>query len=662
MVGNPDLKIVDDFASTIDSDEKVMLSSNTSSRLYDDKDPFPIVNLDEEESTTVAVGAKKKRKRLVKVSEKKKKKADVVASKSTAQGENIVAPAMEKTSAPPATEKVTTPQVEGGPPQMVCRFLVEDAMYSGMAADIEEVNMAARKYGAHKVAVAGLKRFNRDMPIKAKWFKQFLKESPKKTMHEALIKVLNKLSSEQLPLWESLCEALVKMGASEDTTMFLGDPATVLSKGPSEEEPIPEVLDEYIGIELEEEDDEASKEDVDDTGNSGVQKNAGETSQSHHKDEVLARVQHMISIRMRRFISVMDMLKERTRKVELLMEYISELQNLLLDHNVDFPSFENPEEVVDPRTKSSREELLLRVHTQDKEIIDLKDKLNQIFELLWRILTMDMERLRIMVMILNMETILHIKKIRTLGTICFQILTMVVIIKGIHFMLGTILVSAYMSPKMLSCLERIDKLMDDIEKKNASYFSQEDCYHSNASVYQPPPSQPTLRELAARQPTLRKLAALQSSPCQPTLRQLGSSYQQPPAQPQLTVREAALRDFQSEKGQQLIEEVNQYRLSVGLPEYDPIGNLLKLNKNEKISEDNSLVQSPHPPSQTELEYEELEETKEINRPDILSSPDSSSIYIVVKHDSLILRVGDKNVDTCGHMWSSKSLILGTTSP
>ncbi|CAI9099148.1 OLC1v1035925C1 [Oldenlandia corymbosa var. corymbosa] len=204
--------------------------------------------------------------------------------------------------------------------------------------------------------------------------------------------------------------------------------------------------------------------------------------------------------------------------------------------------------------------------------------------------------------------------------------------------------SAYMSPKMLSCLERIDKLLDDIEKKNASYFSQEDCYHSNASVYQPPPSQPTLRELAARQPTLRELAALQSSPCQPTLKTLGSSYQQPPTQPQLTDREATLRDFQSEKGQQLIEEVNQYRWSVGLPEYDPIGNLLKLNKNEKISEDDSFVQSPHPPSETELECEELEETKEINSPYIPSSPDSSGIYIIVKHDALILRVGDKNVD------------------
>ncbi|CAI9098879.1 OLC1v1035607C1 [Oldenlandia corymbosa var. corymbosa] len=180
--------------------------------------------------------------------------------------------------------------------------------------------------------------------------------------------------------------------------------------------------------------------------------------------------------------------------------------------------------------------------------------------------------------------------------------------------------------------------------ENFNYRYGNPPYYGYNSEYGDYPTYQEDPELAARQPTLGELAALQSSPYQPTLRQLGSSYQQPPAQPQLTVKEAALRDFQSEKGQQLIEEVNQYRLSVGLPEYDPIGNLLKLNKNEKISEDDSLVQSPQPPSQTDLECEELEETKEINSLDVTSSLDSSGIYIVVKHDSLILRVGDKNVD------------------
>ncbi|CAI9114989.1 OLC1v1015819C1 [Oldenlandia corymbosa var. corymbosa] len=154
----------------------------------------------------------------------------------------------------------------------------------GMTAAIEEVNLATTEYGAHRVAVAGLKRLRGQRPIKARWFKQFMKERPKKNMYQALVKVLTKLSSEQLPLWEALCEALIKMGTPKDMAMFPGDPAIILSKGPSDEEPTPEVPDEYIGIELEEEDDEASREDVADTGNSGVQKNVGETSPSHPKD------------------------------------------------------------------------------------------------------------------------------------------------------------------------------------------------------------------------------------------------------------------------------------------------------------------------------------------------------------------------------------------
>ncbi|CAI9094957.1 OLC1v1030795C1 [Oldenlandia corymbosa var. corymbosa] len=280
---NLDLKTVQDFASTINSDDRVkairtrydlpveldvkaplvMSSSNAGSRLYGDEDPFPIVNSDEEESTTVVAGAKKKRKRLMKVSEKeKKKKADAVASKSTAQGENIVPPTMEKTNAPPGTKKATLPkwrqnQAINHLPWTKGRALSRRKQRSwlpmmlslgGMAAAIQEVNLVATEYGAHKVAVAGLKRLNGDRPI-------------------------NQV--------EALCEALVKMGTPENMAMFACDPATVLSKGPSEEEPIPEVPDEYISIELEEEDYEASREDVADTGNWGVQKNVRETSQSH---------------------------------------------------------------------------------------------------------------------------------------------------------------------------------------------------------------------------------------------------------------------------------------------------------------------------------------------------------------------------------------------
>ncbi|CAI9094451.1 OLC1v1030195C1 [Oldenlandia corymbosa var. corymbosa] len=113
----------------------------------------------------------------------------------------------------------------------------------GMAAVIEEMNMAATEYGGHAVAVAGLKRLKSEKPVKAKWFKQFLKESLKKTMHEALVKALTKLS----------------------------DTPTILARGPGEEISIPEVSDKYIGIKLEDGDDLVSEEE--DAGNSGAKDN-----------------------------------------------------------------------------------------------------------------------------------------------------------------------------------------------------------------------------------------------------------------------------------------------------------------------------------------------------------------------------------------------------
>ncbi|CAI9106704.1 OLC1v1005917C1 [Oldenlandia corymbosa var. corymbosa] len=93
-----------------------------------------------------------------------------------------------------------------------------------MAAVIEEINMAATKYGGHGVAVAGLKSF--------------------------------------------LCGALAKMSIPGDVGAFLSDIAAVLARGFGEELPIPDVPDEYIGIELEDEDDVTSEER--DTGNSGA--------------------------------------------------------------------------------------------------------------------------------------------------------------------------------------------------------------------------------------------------------------------------------------------------------------------------------------------------------------------------------------------------------
>ncbi|CAI9108451.1 OLC1v1008040C1 [Oldenlandia corymbosa var. corymbosa] len=110
-----------------------------------------------------------------------------------------------------------------------------------------------------------------------------LEEDPKKTMHEAMVKVLTRLSLEQLPLWGALTGAIPKMSSLAEIASFPSDVPAVLAKGPSEEDPIPKVLDEYMGIELEDADEEA-EEDVADTGHSGVQRTAEDASQAPSKD------------------------------------------------------------------------------------------------------------------------------------------------------------------------------------------------------------------------------------------------------------------------------------------------------------------------------------------------------------------------------------------
>ncbi|CAI9113805.1 OLC1v1014485C1 [Oldenlandia corymbosa var. corymbosa] len=310
-----------------------------------------------------------------------------------------------------------------------------------------------------------LKRLDQDRPIKAKWFKQLLMKDSKKTMHEAMVKVLTRLSLEQLPLWGALTGAMTKMSSPVEIASFPGDVPVVLAKGPSEEDPIPEESWTVHRVHLMVLSEEQSREfslyamisrilrshadvhsletvahlesdllDAMRTHNVKVnqhlineikglreemQRREVQSLKDHsdsltfeaeihdelvtlekenarlrarqqitvspwflEKHQVLARVQHMIMVRTRCFITAMDLLKERSREIELLTDYIPQLQNLLLDNNIDFEAFERPEEIVDPRTRSSREELLMRVHAQDTDIVDLKDKLNQCVNLL----------------------------------------------------------------------------------------------------------------------------------------------------------------------------------------------------------------------------------------------------------------------------------------
>ncbi|CAI9112782.1 OLC1v1013275C1 [Oldenlandia corymbosa var. corymbosa] len=305
-----------------------MSSSNAGSQLFGDEDPFVIVNSDED--VTVTAGPqKKKKKRIVKVGDRaKSKKAKTDASsKETTQpgietvplatesvqkpvpeaGPSIVPPVAEKGKGPLEGEAIVLPPqlFEGGPSVVVhtfsnpssieCPILEEFAAQlnevdslrlakeaeivevqgkydeldekmksfgslniskeelhqwctvfmnkmmsiGGMAVTLEEMNLVATKCGAHRVGMEGLKRLDQERPIKAKWFKQLLMKDPKKTMDEAM--------------------------------------------GPSEEDPIPEVPDKYMGIELEDTD-EATEEGVADTSHSGVQRTVEDASQDPSKD------------------------------------------------------------------------------------------------------------------------------------------------------------------------------------------------------------------------------------------------------------------------------------------------------------------------------------------------------------------------------------------
>ncbi|CAI9089810.1 OLC1v1024450C1 [Oldenlandia corymbosa var. corymbosa] len=132
-----------------------------------------------------------------------------------------------------------------------------------------------------------------------------------------------------------------------------GDTPAVLAKGPNEEDPITEVPDEYMGIELEDADEE-TEEDVADTGHSGVQRTAEDASQAPSKDPsndplqgndveswTVHRVHHMVlSEEQSREFPLYSMISGilRSRADVHSLKTVAHLENDLLDamrtHNV----------------------------------------------------------------------------------------------------------------------------------------------------------------------------------------------------------------------------------------------------------------------------------------------------------------------------------------
>ncbi|CAI9114879.1 OLC1v1015695C1 [Oldenlandia corymbosa var. corymbosa] len=262
----------------------------------------------------------------------------------------------------------------------------------GMTAVVEEINTVSMAYGGHA-------------------------ENPKKTMYEALVRGLCKLSTDLLPLWEPLCEALSKMDLPENIASFPGDVAPVFSRGPCEELAIPKVSDEDFGINLKEDKDETAEED--DTSNSGAKdqdppmvgdtggpEEGNPTNEGSSEDQpgndsrsqtarreritvspwflekfhILSLVEKQIHIRTERFIVAIEMLKKRSKEAEIYSRQSAVLQNILVDREIPLPVLEGLDEHEKAHERTAAKEFLLRLDEQDWEIVDLKDKLNQFID------------------------------------------------------------------------------------------------------------------------------------------------------------------------------------------------------------------------------------------------------------------------------------------
>ncbi|CAI9114900.1 OLC1v1015718C1 [Oldenlandia corymbosa var. corymbosa] len=310
---------------------KVMSSSNAGSLLFGDEDPFTIVNSDEDVSVTAALGQKKKKKRVVKAGDKVKYKK----ARTDAPPKETVVPVEE--TVPPATETVKNPLPETGPSVappgsekgkgliegeaiilppncskeisaawmaylVQLRKLREDLVTARSERDealfeVVTLEEKARQVRAKEAEIASVQAKYDELDEKMKSFaslhisKEELHQWCAAFMYKMLytggmavtLEEMNLVATKCGAHREALSGALAKMSSPADIASFPGDVPAILAKGPSEEDSIPDVPDEYMGIELEDAD-EATEEDVADTGHSGVQRNAEDASQNPSKD------------------------------------------------------------------------------------------------------------------------------------------------------------------------------------------------------------------------------------------------------------------------------------------------------------------------------------------------------------------------------------------
>ncbi|CAI9112037.1 OLC1v1012407C1 [Oldenlandia corymbosa var. corymbosa] len=151
-------------------------------------------------------------------------------------------------------------------PTWITNFWTRMVSMGGLASILVGISNEAKALGGYGVAMAALERMERGRTINVGWLQQFIRPHPKKTLHEALKKGLQQLSDDQLPLFGPLCGAVSEMKSSTEISSFEGDALKVLPDDAGEEVRMPGLAPDFIGVEVEWEED--SSEQAEDDGQS----------------------------------------------------------------------------------------------------------------------------------------------------------------------------------------------------------------------------------------------------------------------------------------------------------------------------------------------------------------------------------------------------------
>ncbi|CAI9112966.1 OLC1v1013481C1 [Oldenlandia corymbosa var. corymbosa] len=277
---------------------EVMSSSKTSVRLFGDSKIFNVKNSDDESSSTRVGKKKRKVKRLVKAVDaevwKKNKHDQHVGKESLLEKEatpwESTPLLVEEPKENPEglthgghlaveidLEQFTVPK----PPLKKLKDTVEGTVNSPgsssytAAAAIYHFGDARNECPILKENAIAMSKENTLKLMSTSMIsfllcQRKLKEELNRALHEQMKNGLLHLSTEQLPLFNALSNAILQMGSPEEITSFPGDAPTILLGEPGEEPRVPDLLDKFIRVELVSDDDSA--EEVDGSGNEEKEK------------------------------------------------------------------------------------------------------------------------------------------------------------------------------------------------------------------------------------------------------------------------------------------------------------------------------------------------------------------------------------------------------